>query len=87
MVGVRGGDEAEKEIQEDIEKEERKLGREGKKGMEESMAGLNPLLLIIIKWCFAHKPKCSLFDIIVSSLTYVKLQLHSMSSQEMSILT
>lgn len=42
---------------------------------------------VLIKWCLAHQSKCSLFDIIVSSLTYANLPLHNLSSQvEMSIL-
>lgn len=64
------------------------LGKRKKmEGMEEISDRAPSPTVLIIKWCLAHHSKCSLFDIIISSLTYAKLQLHSMSSQvEMSIL-
>lgn len=43
--------------------------------------------VFIIKWCLAHQPKCSLFDIIVSSLTYAKLTIaqYELSSGDVNI--
>lgn len=81
--GRRERKQKRKEIWEEIEEFGKR--QDGRNGKINDRAQSHTVLMV--KWCLAHQPKCSLFDIIVSSLTYAKLQLHSGSSQvEMSIL-
>lgn len=74
----RGEKKQRRKIQEEVQVGRRQHGRINDRAQSPTV--------LIIKWCLTHQSKCSLSDIIVSSLTYANLPLHNMRSQvEMSI--